>query len=143
MWMVYCFVASGLGAIFGPVTYSVGNTINTRDFARPALSRNLGIVYVFGCVHAEKEQPMTASTTMTIRLDPQLKAKLGRLADGTRRSRSFLAAEAVEAYVDRELAIIEGIERGLADVEAGRTVSHEDAMASVRQAIEDAAGGTA
>tara|TARA_R110002074_G_C12275189_1_gene642564 strand:- start:177 stop:443 length:267 start_codon:yes stop_codon:yes gene_type:complete len=86
---------------------------------------------------------MTTSTTMTIRLDPQLKEKLGRLADGTRRSRSFLAAEAVESYVDRELAIIEGIERGLADVEAGRTVSHEDAMATVRQAIKVAAGGTA
>ncbi len=86
---------------------------------------------------------MTASTTMTIRLDPQLKAKLGRLADGTRRSRSFLAAEAVETYVDRELAIIEGIERGLADVEAGRTVSHEDAMVSLRQVIDAAAGDTA
>lgn len=98
---------------------------------------------MFMCTHAEKELTMTTSTTMTIRLDPQLKAKLGRLADGTRRSRSFLAAEAVEAYVDRELAIIEGIERGLADVKAGRTVSHEDAMTSVRQAIEDAAGGTA
>ena len=45
--------------------------------------------------------------------------------------------------MDRELAIIEGIERGLADVETGRTVSHEDAMASVRRAIEDVAGGTA
>ena len=86
---------------------------------------------------------MTTSTTMTIRLNPQLKAKLGRLADGTRRSRSFLAAEAVETYVDRELAIIEGIERGLADVEAGRTVSHEDAMASLGQVIDAAAGRTA
>lgn len=86
---------------------------------------------------------MTTTTTMTIRIDPRLKAKLGRLADGTRRSRSFLAAEAVAAYVDRELAIVEGIERGLADVEAGRTVSHADAMASVRQVIDDAAGGTA
>lgn len=85
---------------------------------------------------------MTTSTTMTIRLDPQLKEKLGKLAKGTRRSRSFLAAEAVETYVARELAIIEGIERGLADVEACRTVSHEDAMASVRQAIKVAAGGT-
>lgn len=107
------------------------------------LSRNLGTVYVFRCTHAERKHAMTASTTMTIRLDPQLKAKLGRLADGTRRSRSFLAAEAVQAYVDRELAIIDGIERGIADVEAGRTVSHADAMASMRQAIEDAAGGTA
>ena len=86
---------------------------------------------------------MTASTTLTIRLDPQLKAKLGRLAYGTRRSRSFLAAEAVETYVDRELAIIEGIERGLADVEAGRTVSHDDAMASVRRKIDAVFGGAA
>ena len=86
---------------------------------------------------------MTASTTMTIRLDPQLKEKLGRLADGTRRSRSFLAAEAVEAYVDRELAIIEGIERGLEDVEGRRTVSHEDAMASLREVIDAMAGDTA
>lgn len=85
---------------------------------------------------------ITTSTTMTIRLDPLLKAKLGRLAEGTRRSQSFLAAEAVETYVDRELAIIEGIERGLADVEAGRTVSHEDAMTSVRRVIDAATGGT-
>ena len=86
---------------------------------------------------------MTTSTTMTIRLDAQLKAKLGRLAEGTRRSRSFLAAEAVETYVERELAIIEGIERGLADAAAGQTVSHEDAMASVRRAIDETASGEA
>lgn len=86
---------------------------------------------------------MASSTTMTIRLDPRLKEKLGKLAHETQRSRSFLAAEAVEVYVNRELAIIDGIERGLADVAVDRTVSHEDAMVSVRQAIEDAAGGTA
>ena len=136
-------MTSGLKVIYGSVTYSVGNTINTRDLTSLALCKNFGMIYVFRCTHAKKEPAMTTSTTMTIRLDPQLKAKLGRLADGTRRSRSFLAAEAVEAYVDRELAIIEGIERGLADVETGRMVSHEDAMTSVRQAIEDAAGGTA
>ena len=36
-------------------------------------------------------------------------------------------------------ATIEGIQRGLADVKAGRTVSHEDAMASVRKIIDAAA----
>ncbi|MBB1499610.1 CopG family transcriptional regulator [Paracoccus sp. MC1862] len=81
-----------------------------------------------------------ASTTMTIRLDPQLKAMLGRLAEGTRRSRSFLAAETVKTYVDRELAIIEGIQRGVADVTAGRTIGHEEAMAAVQQAIDTASG---
>jgi len=38
-----------------------------------------------------------------------------------------------------ERAIIEGIQCGLADVKAGRTVSHEDAMASVRKIIDAAA----
>ncbi|CAM4405135.1 CopG family ribbon-helix-helix protein [Palleronia rufa] len=81
---------------------------------------------------------MAASTTMTIRLDPQVKEKLGRLAQDTKRSRSFLAGEAVGAYVDRELTIIDGIQRGLADMEAERVVPHEDAVAEL-QAVIDAA----
>ena len=81
---------------------------------------------------------MDASTTMTIRLPDEVKEKLGRLAQGTRRSRSFLAAEAVAAYVDRELAIIDGIQRGLADVTAGRVTDHETAMDQVDAAIAEA-----
>jgi predicted transcriptional regulator len=75
---------------------------------------------------------------MTIRLTADLKDKLGRLADGTRRSRSFLAAEALAAYVDRELAIIDGIERGLADVAAGRVTDHDAAMDQIDALIEEA-----
>ncbi|PTX40387.1 putative transcriptional regulator [Gemmobacter caeni] len=86
---------------------------------------------------------MPASTTLTIRISPDVKDKLGRLAQGTRRSRAFLASEAVEAYVDRELEIIDGIERGLADVAAGRTVTHDEAMAAVRAAIDATRGGKA
>jgi predicted transcriptional regulator len=81
---------------------------------------------------------MAGSTTMTIRVSAEVKEKLGRLAQDTRRSRSFLAGEAVEAYVERELAIIEGVRRGLADVEAGRVVPHEEAMAELRAAIDAA-----
>ncbi|MGH9898132.1 MAG: CopG family ribbon-helix-helix protein [Pyrinomonadaceae bacterium] len=86
---------------------------------------------------------MSASTTMTIRVSPDLKEKLGRLARDTRRSKSYLAAEAVSVYVDRELEIIEGIQHGLADVEAGRVVSHDDAMAEIDAMIEAAQGGKA
>lgn len=81
---------------------------------------------------------MTASTTMTIRISPETKEKLERLGDATRRSKSFLAAEAVTAYVERELEIVEGIKRGLADVEAGRVVPHEEAMAEMYAIIEAA-----
>jgi len=76
---------------------------------------------------------MTASTPQTIRLSPDVKAKPGRIAADTRRSRSFLASEAVTAYVDRELKIIEGVQRGLADMQAGRIVPPEQVMAEARQ----------
>lgn len=84
---------------------------------------------------------MTASTTMTIRVSPEVKRKLDRLASNTRRSKSYLAAEAVSAYVDRELEIIEGIKRGLADVEAGRVVPHDEAMTEVYGVIKAAKVG--
>jgi predicted transcriptional regulator len=77
-----------------------------------------------------------SSTTMTIRVSADLKEKLDRLAADTRRSRSFLAAEAVSAYVARELAIVEGINQGLDDVRAGRTVSHETAMAELLSVVD-------
>ncbi|MFY7835200.1 MAG: CopG family ribbon-helix-helix protein [Novosphingobium sp.] len=81
---------------------------------------------------------MGASTTITIRVTPDLKEKLGRLAQNTRRSKSYLAADAVEAYVNRELQIIEGIQRGLADMAAGRVTPHEEVMARVDQIISEA-----
>lgn len=79
-----------------------------------------------------------SSTTMTIRVSTDIKEKLDRLAADTRRSRSFLAAEAVSAYVARELAIVEGISEGLEDARKGRTVSHEEAMSELASAIDAA-----
>jgi predicted transcriptional regulator len=81
---------------------------------------------------------MTASTTMTIRVSSETRQKLERIATDTRRSKSFLAAEAVSAYVDRELEIIDGIKRGMADAETGRVVSHDEAMAEIDAVIEAA-----
>ncbi|WP_376705905.1 CopG family ribbon-helix-helix protein [Mesorhizobium sp. ISC25] len=81
---------------------------------------------------------MTASATMTIRVSSETKLKLEQIAANTRRSKSFLAAEAVSAYVDRELEIIEGIKRGIADAAAGRVVPHNEAMAEIDAMIEAA-----
>ncbi len=60
-----------------------------------------------------------ASTTLTVRLAPELKDRLGTLAERTRRTKSFLAGEAIAGYVERELEIVAGIERGLDDMTAG------------------------
>jgi len=81
---------------------------------------------------------MSATETLTIRLTPKLKEQLGHLADATDRTKSFLAAEAISQYVARESEIIEGIERGLADVKAGRLVPHDEAMARLYATIDAA-----
>jgi predicted transcriptional regulator len=47
------------------------------------------------------------STTLTVRLSNRTKERLADLDGRTRRTRSFLAAEAISDYVERELAIIE------------------------------------
>jgi predicted transcriptional regulator len=79
---------------------------------------------------------MAGSTTLTVRVTPKVKQRLGRLAHRTKRTKSFLAAEAIADYVGRELDIVDGIKRGLADIEAARLVPHDKAMRRVRGTIE-------
>ena len=81
---------------------------------------------------------MNASTTMTIRVTPVLKERLGRPARSTRRPSSFPAVEAVEAYVNCELQIIEGIQQGLSDMHAGWVTPHDGAMTEARQIVAEA-----
>ena len=85
---------------------------------------------------------MTASTTLTVRLPPQVKRQLGRLAGQTNRTKSYLAAEAITDFVERELAIVDGIKRGLADMNAGRVTAHKDAMRRLRATVARASKGT-
>ncbi len=76
-----------------------------------------------------------SSTTVTVRLNPEVKAALSRLAAATARTRSYLAGEAIADYVARELAIVEGIREGLDDAENERLVSHDAAMKRVRNTL--------
>jgi len=81
---------------------------------------------------------MAATTTITVRIPEETKAKLEKIAEVSGRSISYLSAEAIDAYVKIELEIIEGILEGIADEEAGRVVPHEQVVAETR-AIIDAA----
>ena len=63
--------------------------------------------------------------TLSVRIDSATKNRLDVLAKQTKRSKSFLAAEAITAYVDLEEWQIGEIQAGIADANAGRLVSHE------------------
>lgn len=56
---------------------------------------------------------MSDTTTITVRLDASLKAKLESLAQSTQRTKSWLAAEAIAAYVEQEAWQIQAIEEAV------------------------------
>src|SRR2546425_12775927 len=65
------------------------------------------------------------TTTMTVRVPVQVKRRLERLAKATARTASWLAADALAAYVDLHDWQVAAIEEGIADAEAGRVVDDE------------------
>ncbi|MCD7059494.1 CopG family ribbon-helix-helix protein [Pelagibacterium xiamenense] len=81
---------------------------------------------------------MPETTTLTVRLSPETKAKLDRIAELTQRSKSFLAAKALDAYATRELEICEKIQEGIEDVKAGRVVPHEQVVEEMNALIDEA-----
>jgi RHH-type rel operon transcriptional repressor/antitoxin RelB len=65
--------------------------------------------------------------TLSIRIDARTKRRLGALSKRSRRSKSFLAAEAIAAYVESEEWQLGEIQAGIADLDADKAVSHDKA----------------
>lgn len=63
---------------------------------------------------------MSQSTTMTIRVEAELKTRLSKLAEATSRSQSFLAAEAIKDFVELNEWQIEEIQQSIAEADQGK-----------------------
>ena len=63
--------------------------------------------------------------TLSIRIDTATKKRLDALAKRSRRSKSFLAAEAISAYVESEEWQLGELQTGIAELNAGKGVSHD------------------
>ena len=73
------------------------------------------------------------SGTVTLRLDDEVKIKLEKLAESTHRSRSFLAAEAIKAYVESNDWQIAEIHQALKEADAGDFASQDEVNAVVNK----------
>ena len=73
------------------------------------------------------------STTMTVRLDDEMRDRLEHLAEATRRSRSFLAAEAIREYIENNEWQVREINAGLKEADAGDFASEKDLIALARK----------
>ena len=66
------------------------------------------------------------STTLTIRIESDLKERLDVLANVTNRSKSFLAAEAIQEFVDLNEWQLQEIKTALAEADAGDFASTKE-----------------
>jgi RHH-type rel operon transcriptional repressor/antitoxin RelB len=67
------------------------------------------------------------TTVVTTRINAESRAKLEVLARSTKRSKSFLAAEAIAAYVELNEWQIEEINAGVAELDSGEALSERQA----------------
>ena len=72
---------------------------------------------------------MPHSTTMTIRLEPELKSRLDKLSAATHRSKSYLAAEAVREFVEINEWQIEEIKNAIEEADAEDFSSDKEVLA--------------
>jgi predicted transcriptional regulator len=63
--------------------------------------------------------------TLSIRIDSETKKRLDALSKRSNRSKSFLAAQAISAYVESEEWQLGEIQAGIAELNSGQEVSQD------------------
>ena len=67
----------------------------------------------------------TRSSTLSVRLRPEIKRKLSKIAKESGRSANFLISDAVESYVMDQERIMAEVRLGEAQIESGHYVSQK------------------
>ena len=66
------------------------------------------------------------STTISARINDEIFTKLEKLSKATNRSKSYLAAEAIQKYIDDQLWQIEAINTAINDARAGNFANDKE-----------------
>ncbi len=79
------------------------------------------------------------STTLTIRIDEQVKKRLDRLADATSRSKSYLISNAIEDFLSVNEWQINETTKAIreADKPGAEFIGHEELMAKWKAKLEN------
>ena len=64
--------------------------------------------------------------TVSARIDNITAQNLEKLAKATKRSKSYLAGEAIQAYIEKQLWQIEAIKKGIEEADKGNFASERD-----------------
>ena len=80
---------------------------------------------------------MQHSTLVTVRVKPEVAARLEKLAESMDRSKSYLAAEAIEEYLEIHEWQVQAIQEGIAAADRGEIVSFEEIKKQWEKKVED------
>ncbi len=84
--------------------------------------------------HSEVE--MANRSVISVHTKQETAKRLDQLASLTRRSKSFLANEAIERYLKEEEAFIASVQQGQADVAAEQTFTTDEMREQIKNGIE-------
>jgi predicted transcriptional regulator len=71
----------------------------------------------------------TRSATLSIRLKPEIKRRLAKLAEASGRSSNFLISDAVESYVADQERMLAEFRQADRQVKSGHYINHDDMKA--------------
>ena len=74
---------------------------------------------------------------MEVHLNPDLQAKLTRLAAECGRDTQTLAQEAIQRFVDYDEWFIREVEKGLTQIEQGKVLTHEEVGARMERRLAE------
>ncbi|MDP9812001.1 putative transcriptional regulator [Rhizobium tibeticum] len=92
----------------------------------PPHKQNLDEPRWFTNNHSEPRKTGAMTAAFTVRVSDETASKLNQIAEKLDRSRAYMAAEAIEAFVEQQEWQLAEIEAGLAEADRGEFASAED-----------------
>ncbi len=85
---------------------------------------------------------MSNRSVISVHTKPETSKRLDKLATLTRRSKSFLANEAIERYLKEEESFIASVTKGQADIKAGQVHTTNEMREQLKKFISKKASNT-
>jgi predicted transcriptional regulator len=80
-----------------------------------------------------RSEAIMETTILTLRIPQEVKDQLGKLAEATHRSQSFLGGEAIRRYVELEAWQIAKIQQAITEADAGDFATDAEVEAVVKK----------
>ena len=87
----------------------------------------VSVAFLFACYNVFMAN--TRSAMLSVRLKPETKKRLAKLAKASGRSSNFLVSDAVESYVADQERLLADIRRAERQIKGGHYIPHEDMKA--------------